>query len=242
MSHTDWCSSITYATKQDVSLRICLDPRRLNQSIRRCPHKIPSIEEINPTFTKAKYFTKLDAKVGYWSIQLAKSSQELTTFPTPLGRFCFQRLLFGLCVSQDIFKQKIDDIIDQCDGVVGITDDIEMCGETEEEHDKRLIGFLEIAQKDGLVLNSLKCLLKTNKITFFGHQYTDKGMFADPQKVEDIIKMPTPQDKQDLLAIVTFLSSHLPKLSDSTAILHDLLKENIPFEWSEHHQTAFHGK
>lgn len=28
--HTDWCSSITTSVKKDGSLRICLDPKRLN--------------------------------------------------------------------------------------------------------------------------------------------------------------------------------------------------------------------
>lgn len=38
--HTDWCSSLTYGTKKDGSLRIYLDPQRLCASLRRCPHII----------------------------------------------------------------------------------------------------------------------------------------------------------------------------------------------------------
>lgn len=102
--HTDWCSSMTISVKKDGTLRLCLDPKRLNQNLRRCPHKIPTLEEITPGFTGAKYFSKLDAKAGYWSIHLEEKSQELTTFRTPFGRYCFLRLPFGLAVSQDIFK------------------------------------------------------------------------------------------------------------------------------------------
>ena len=63
--HTDWCSSIVYSTKKDGSLRICLDPKRLNEAIKRCPHKTPTLEEINPAFVGARWFSKLDAKSGY---------------------------------------------------------------------------------------------------------------------------------------------------------------------------------
>ena len=84
--HTDWCSSLTYVKKTDGSLRICIDPYRLNQALKRCPTKVPTLEELNPTFAQTKFFSKLDAKAGYWSVHLDEDSQLLTTFRTPFGR------------------------------------------------------------------------------------------------------------------------------------------------------------
>ena len=152
--HTDWCSSIVYSTKRDGSLRICLDPKRLNESIKRCPHKMPTLEEINPAFVGAKHFNKLDAKAGYWSVQLEEQSQLLTTFRTPIGRYCYQRLPFGLCVSQDIFQQRMDEILESLEGCVGIADDICIFGATQEEHDQRLIALMEVAKSAGLVCST----------------------------------------------------------------------------------------
>ena len=166
--HTDWCSSLVTSVKKDGLLRLCLDPKRLNQSLKRCPHKIPTLEELNPAFAKAKFFSKLDAKAGYWSVHLSRESQELTTFRTVFERFCFRRLPFGLSVSQDIFQQRMDDIIEQVPGCVGIADDVAIFGETEEEHDANLITLLETAKREGLVFNSAKCVIKTNQINFFG--------------------------------------------------------------------------
>lgn len=94
--HTDWCSSITHATKPDHSLHICLDPQKLNQALKRCPHKIPTVDELNPTFANAKFFSKLDAKAGYWSVPLTTQAQLLTTFRSPFSRHAFTRLPFGL--------------------------------------------------------------------------------------------------------------------------------------------------
>ena len=110
--HTDWVSSLAYTTKRDGSLRICLDPQKLNKALRRCPHKIPTLEELNPLFTNAKVFTKLDAKAGYWAVKLDESSQLLTTFRTPFGRYCWKRLPFGLNISQDIFQARMDSILE----------------------------------------------------------------------------------------------------------------------------------
>ncbi len=33
--------------QEDGSLRICLDPAQLNKSLKRCPHEIPTVEELN---------------------------------------------------------------------------------------------------------------------------------------------------------------------------------------------------
>ena len=240
--HTDWCSSITTSMKKDGSVRVCLDPKRLNASLKRCPHKIQTVEEINPEFSEAKFFTKLDAKSGYWSVHLDEESQELTTFRTPFGRYCYQRLPFGLSVSQDLFQQRMDAIIEQVPGCICIADDIVVIGHTEEEHDRNLRKLFETAAKEGLVFNSSKCTVKSKSISFFGTMYSDTGIRPDPQKVQDVHSMPTPQDKEDLqrfLGMMNFLSPYISNYADQVAILRDLLKKDVPFLWQEDHQTAF---
>nr|XP_054760675.1 uncharacterized protein LOC129266939 [Lytechinus pictus] len=145
--HTDWCSSMTTVVKKDGSIRICLDPRRLNDALKRCPHKVPTLEEVQPVFAGAQYFSKLDAKAGYWSVHLSEECQDLTTFRTPFGRYCFQRLPFGLCTSQDIFQQHIDRIVQNVPGCICIADGIAIVGRTEEEHDMNLYLLRETASK-----------------------------------------------------------------------------------------------
>ena len=240
--HTDWCNSLSVVFKKDGTLRICLDPRRLNDNLKRCPHKTPKLEELNPAFSSAKYFSKLDAKAGYWSVPLAQESQELTTFRTPFGRYCFQRLPFGLSVSQDIFQQQMDNILQQTPGCVGIADDVVVYGQTEKEHNENLIRLFEVAKKEGLVFNSAKCMINTSQISFFGSMYSDKGISPDPSRINDIHRMPTPQDKEDLqrfLGAMNFLSPYIPNFSEKAAPLRELLKKNTPFLWQEDHQAAF---
>ena len=101
--HSDWCSSMAYFVKKNGTLRICIDPQKLNSALKRNPYKIPTIEEINPKLAGAKVFSKRDAKSGYWSVPVGEKSQLLTTFHTPYGCYCWLRLPFGLRVSQDIF-------------------------------------------------------------------------------------------------------------------------------------------
>ena len=156
---TEWVSSLTYSRKSSGQLRICLDPKDLNKAIKRCHHRTPTLEEITHELSGAKHFSKLDAKNGYWSVELDEESQLLTTFNSPLGRFCFQRMPFGLVMSQDVFQQKMDQILEQCLGTIGIADDVAVFGRTEEEHDQSLHNLMQVAAKSGLVFNSKKCII-----------------------------------------------------------------------------------
>ena len=236
--------SMAYAKKKDGSLRICLDPKLLNQALKRPHHHIPTLEELNHKFTGARYFSKLDAKAGYWGVQLHNDSQLLTTFQFPYGRYAFKRLPFGLSAYQDIFQSRMDMILEQCDGAEGIADDVVVYGATEDEHDKNLHQLMNVAMRNGLVFNSSKCLIKERSVSFFGLIHGIDDIKPDPDRIRDIQDIPPPRDKkelQQLLGLMTFLSPFIRNLSEKASMLRDLLKEDGMFMWELHHQSCFDG-
>ena len=165
---TNWVSSLVYAQKPSGKWRICLDPKDLNQAIKRSQHHTPTLDEITHKFSGSTIFSKLDARHGYWSVLLDEESSYLTTFNSPFGRYRFLRLPFGLCVSQDVFQHRMDQILEKCPGTVGIADDVGVYGTTEDEHDKHLHNLMSVARTHGLVFNPTKCEIKKDSITFFG--------------------------------------------------------------------------
>ena len=96
-------------------LRICLDPRDLNEALEREPYHTHSVDKI-----KAKLFTIVDFKKGYWMVVLHPDSRKLTCMALPFGRFQWTQLPMGTVVTQDIFQSKLDSIFI---GVTGIADD-----------------------------------------------------------------------------------------------------------------------
>ena len=66
-------------------------------------------------------------------------------------------------MSQDVFQLKMDLIMEKCPGVISIHDDIVIYGLSEQDHDANLINPLNVAQTEGLVLNSKKLELKKGK-------------------------------------------------------------------------------
>ena len=116
---TEWVNSLVIVEKPETGkIRVCLDPKDLNKAILR-PHYLPrALEDVLTKLAGAQYFTKLDARSGYWTIKLSHDSSLLTTFNTPFGRYRYLRLPFGLKSSQDEFQRRVDECFEGLDGVI----------------------------------------------------------------------------------------------------------------------------
>eukprot|EP00731_Ephydatia_muelleri_P009037 Em0004g1375a len=108
---TEWCAGMVVVPKADGKIRICVDFTKLNESVCRELHMLPCVEQILAQLSGAKVFSKLDANSGFWQIKLSESSSPLTTFITPFGRFCFQRLPFGITSAPEIFQKRMSEIL-----------------------------------------------------------------------------------------------------------------------------------
>ena len=67
------------------------------------------------------------------------------------------------------------------------------------------------------------------------------GVRIDPEKVSAILRMPIPDDKQELrrfLGMVRFLAQYVPKESSVTAKLRTLLRDEADWTWTEEQQGA----
>ena len=173
--------------------------------------------------------SKLDAKAGYWAIHLDEDSQLLTTFRTPFGRYCWQRLPFGLSTSQDVFQARMDKIMEGLNGVVSIADDVCVHGRNAVDRDANQINLMNRAAEKGLVFSSDKCFIKQESISFYGNAYIAEGIKPDPTKVRDIQNMPALQCKEDLqrfLGMMTYLSQYIPRLAENSHMLLGLLKKD----------------
>ena len=91
---TDWVSNVVIATKPPGDLRICIDPKELNKVLKRERYPIPVIENVLPELSKARVFTKADARIGYWHVVLDEESATLMTFNTPFWALLLEKTTF----------------------------------------------------------------------------------------------------------------------------------------------------
>ncbi|KAI3373366.1 hypothetical protein L3Q82_006673 [Scortum barcoo] len=105
---TEWCAPMVVVPKSTGrGVRIFSDLTELNKSVLRERHPLPSVENTLGQLAGAKVFSKLDANAGFWHIPLSKESSLLTTFITPLGRYCYNRLCLGISSAPEHFQKRV---------------------------------------------------------------------------------------------------------------------------------------
>ena len=87
-------------------------------------HILPSVEQTLAKLQGAKVFTKSDANSGFWQIKLSEKSALLTTFITPMGRFCFNRLPFSITSAPEFYLKRMSHILSDLSGMVCMIVDI----------------------------------------------------------------------------------------------------------------------
>lgn len=201
-----------------------------------------TIEEVISTMPGAKVFSVLDAKSGFLQIELDEASSLLTTFNTPIGRFRWLRLPFGIKCAPEIFQRIINQMLEGISGATGVMDDILIAASTMEEHDTILRKVVERATSYNLKLNFNKCHIRQSAVPYVGHLITAEGLKPDPAKTEAVRNMPPPTEKEGIhrfLGFVTYLSKFIPNLSQVDAPLRQLVKNDAEFVWQPAQQQAF---
>ena len=186
---TPWCAGMVVASKKNVGIRICIDFKLLNNYVQREVHPLPKVDDVLAQLAGAKVFSKLDANSGFWQIPLAEQSRLLTTFITPYGRYCFNKLPFGICSAPEHFQKRMSQILEGLDGVLCQMDDVLLFGKNKEEHDVRLRAALEKLEAAGVTLNEEKCEFEKSRLLFLGHIIDEQGIHADPNKTASISRI-----------------------------------------------------
>ena len=158
-----------------------------------------------------------------------------------------QECRLGYPQRQRSSREGFDNAFQGLDGVMPIFDDTLIFGVGDSEkdaladHDQKLKALLQRCRDKGIKLNKEKLKLQRSEVTFMGHIISSNGLKPDPAKKQGIQEMPSPTSKQDvkrLLGMVNYLQRFAPKLSEITAPLRDLLKEQTCFQWDAVHELS----
>ena len=214
-------------------LSICLDPRDLNEALEREPYYTHSIEEIMGKFHEMTRFTITDFNKGHWMVELDPESRKYTMMALDIGRFQWTQLPMGSIVVQDVFQRKLDAIFLSVPGVTSIADNMIIYGRTDQEHDQHLVNFLKVCRKNTLTLNPDKMQFRLPQVSFFGHQWSARGLSLDPKKIAAVKRMELPQDVEmmrSFLGLINYLNRFSHHLAELSKPLRQICRQNMQAE------------
>ena len=149
---------------------------------------------------------------------------------------------YGSIIAQDVFQRKLNAIFLDIPGVTGIADDMVIYGKTDLEHDRHLINFLNICRKNTLMLNPDKMQFRLPQVSFFGHQWSAKGLSPDPKKIAVVRRMDLPRDVETMrsfLGLVNYLNRFSPHLAELSEPLREVCRQDTEFQLTKSVHVAF---
>ena len=239
---TDWVSSLLIVEKKNGTLRLCLDPRDLNRAVKREHFVLPTCDDVLTKLHGKSVFTIIDMKDGFWHVKLDEESSKLCTFNSPFGRYSMNRLPLGLSSAPEVFQKRNIQIFGDIPNVHIVFDDMIIAAADDSEHDETFNTVLQRARENNVKFNRAKVQFKVSEVRFLGHLLSAEGIRPDDEKIAAIRDMPTPQSRAELqrfIGMVTYVSKFIPRLSDHTDPLRQLLRKNADWQWNHEQEESF---
>ena len=244
-SNSPWASPVVMVRKKDGSLRFCVDFRQLNAATVKDAHPLPRIDDLLDALHRAKWFSTLDLKSGYWQVPITEQDKAKTAFRTSSGQlYEFNQVPFGLCNAPATFSRLMDRIHAglHWETCLFYLDDIIVFSSTWEEHLVRLRQVFERLRHANLKLGADKCTFAAKEVNYLSHRVTEEGLLPDSSLLAAIREIPPPRtatEVRSFLGLASYYWHYVKNFVAITTPLHTLTRKDAIFHWSEECQTAF---
>ena len=242
-SKSPWSFPVVIVDKKDGSKRFCVDFRKLNQITKPNSYPLPLIDDILALLGKAKYFTSLDLKSGYWQVLMDEKDKEKTAFACHRGLFEFNVMPFGLTSAPAVFQELMSIVLHGLSHfATAYLDDILIYSETLEDHMHHLQEVFDRLREHGLKLKLKKCSFLKLETNYLGFLINDRGIKPDPLKVEAIKSLPAPtcvREVRSFIGMTSYYRRFIPNFSEIAEPVIALTRKHARFKWSEECQKAF---
>ena len=256
ITDSEWASPTFIIPKKEGTVRFISDFREVNKRLVRTPWPLPKISDILQSEEGLQYATALDLNMGYYTIRLDPTAQEICTIILPWGKYCYQRLPMGIAGSPDIFQEKMTDLMSQLEYVRTYIDDLLLLTKTTfNDHLNHLAEVLKRLRNAGLKVNAAKSKFCAVEVEYLGYILSRDGITSQPKKVQAILAIDPPTSVKTLrsfLGIVQYYRDMWEKRSHMLAPLTDLVaecglsktekkagKKKKAWYWNATHQEAF---
>ena len=230
-----------FGPKPNGEKRFVINYKPLNSVTEIVHMAIPAVEDLINKLNKAKWFTILDLKSGYWQIVVDIDSVAYTAFTTRTGHWEFVRLPFGLSNAVSEFCHIMHMLLGHLPYVIVYVDDIVIFSESLDDHFEHILNVCKILRKNNLKLNKDKCKFFKLEIKCLGYIISHNRVAMDIDKIKTICLFREPKNLKQLqsfLGLSNYYAKFIQNYASIVYPLFKLLKKNCPFIWTNVHAHA----
>lgn len=150
--------------------------------------------------TRHNRLSFLDAYCGYHGIALYESDQEITSFMTPRGLFCYKVIPFKLKNAKVTFQRMVTKMFAPLLGrtMEACIEDMVIKSKNEADHLTDLAEMFTILDRHQLCLNVSKCACGVRLGKFLGFLMTNGGIEVDPSQIKAIQELKQMNSTKDV--------------------------------------------
>jgi hypothetical protein len=244
VTYPEWLANTIMVKKANGKWRMCIDFTYLNKACSKDEFPLPRIDSLVDAATSSELMSLLDYYLGYHQIWMKKEDEPKTSFITHSGTYCYLRMPEGLKNAGGSFNRMIVKVLHSKIGtnVLTYVDDIIVKSTKQENHVADLQEMFANFRQVGLKLNPEKYVFGVKKGKFLGCLVSTKGIEANPNKIEAILRMEPPNSKkgaQRLAERLASLNRFIPRLAERNLPFFEILKSAKVFQWGPAQQKAF---
>jgi len=214
-------SPVFFVGKKDGEKHMVMDYRKLNKQTVKNNYPLPLIIELVDNMGSKQVFTKMDLRWGYNNVYIKEGDEWKAAFTTHVGSFELVVMFFGMMNSSATFQAMMNEILRNMINkgkVAAFVDDMLVGTETEEGHDKVVEEVLRRLEEDDLYVKPEKCIWKTRKVPFLGVVMGEGKVEMEEEKVESVLKWPTPQCVRDVRKLLGLANYYKRFVKDFTKV------------------------
>jgi len=221
-------------------VRITSDSTGLNNAIIKKPRKLPNKKSVLRLIKGKKFFTKLDIREAFHTVELDEESVALTTVSTPFGLYQIKRLWMGCCVASELFHETLGDGLIGLKNVDHHIDDIIIMSDSIKSGKIDIINCFQRLDELNLTINPSKLAVLQNEIEYWGLVINQDGVKPNKDKVAALRNTADPSNPKEVLSILSSLAYYIdriPYLSTLAIPLRELSTTKKNFNWTAEHSN-----
>ncbi|XP_064995355.1 uncharacterized protein LOC135631550 [Musa acuminata AAA Group] len=223
---------------------MCVDYTSLNNACPKDCYPLPKVDQLVDAMAGHARLSFMDAFSGYNQIRMTPEDQGHTTFLTDQGVYFYKVMPFGLKNAGATYQRTVNKLFAHQIGrnMEVYVDDMIVKSQATETHLADLAETFATLRKFGMRLNPAKCVFGVTSGKFLGFIIHERGIDANPEKVQAIIDMQSPRmikDLQRLNGRLATLSRFLARSGDRCLPFFLALKNPKNFQWTAECEEAF---